>query len=118
MYGLTQEQANFLRTLRAHIGPDGRAPTRRELMRLTGIRSTSGIQRYLQVLEERGYIKTLRYKSRSIMIVGQMQDKINMLEDLLAGLYGEAARDAEGMMRDWLDKRERQRIEERIHAEA
>jgi len=57
MDGLTPGQADCLRQVIEYIREHGIAPTRRELVRLAGQKSTNGVRQILLALEKKGYVK-------------------------------------------------------------
>lgn len=67
--GLTDRQAKVLLAIERYISKHGHAPAVRELQGITGYRSTGGIARILDLLEERGRIVRRRRCARSVEVV-------------------------------------------------
>jgi repressor LexA len=63
---ITAKQNEILDVIRKALLRDGQAPTVREIGKLTGLRSSCSVQKHLNQLEARGYIKRDPYKYRSI----------------------------------------------------
>jgi len=57
MDGLTPIQDNSLRAIRRYLRQERRSPTRRELARLIGQKSTNGVNQILDALVKKGYIR-------------------------------------------------------------
>jgi repressor LexA len=55
--GLTIKQADMLLRIVEFLVREGRTPTYREIMEVTGIKSTSNVAYYIDIFEEAGYIK-------------------------------------------------------------
>lgn len=69
--GLTERQRDCLNYLKAYIAEyGGMAPTMGEIAANLGLSSKSGVMRLLDSLEERGFIRRLRFRSRAIEISG------------------------------------------------
>ncbi len=70
MYSLTPKQREVFEIIAAYIGDHGgTAPSVREIMALAGIKSTARVVEVLDALEERGWIKRLPQRRRSITII-------------------------------------------------
>lgn len=69
MAGLTPRQADALRFISGFIEANGYSPTRREIMAGIGNAGPASVQRLTEALEERGAIRTLRYRDRSIEVL-------------------------------------------------
>jgi repressor LexA len=67
---LSKKQAEVLLLLRQFVRERGYPPTVRDLLVLTGRKSTSGVQKILNVLERKGYIKKAPGCSRGIVLLG------------------------------------------------
>ncbi|MBR5411029.1 MAG: transcriptional repressor LexA [Clostridia bacterium] len=67
IYEYLAEQAQF-----------GRVPSVREICKQVGLRSTGSVQRYLEKLEEAGYIERTSQMSRSIRVVGERQPTVQV----------------------------------------
>jgi repressor LexA len=70
---LTKRQAEILVLLRKFVRERGYPPTVRELVSLTGRKSTAGVQKLLEALERKGYIKKIPGRSRGIVLLGGVQ---------------------------------------------
>jgi repressor LexA len=70
---LTKRQTEFLVLLRKFIRERGYPPTVRELVSLTGRKSTAGVQKLLNTLERKGYIRKAPGRSRGIVLLGGVQ---------------------------------------------
>ncbi len=66
MKGLTAKQQRVLEVIRQSIRRKGMPPTVREIGREIGVQSSCTVQRHLDALERKGYIRRDRYKYRSI----------------------------------------------------
>ena len=66
--GLTSEQGRLLAFIREHIRHHGYAPTIREMMQATGMRSMQNISTALEHLEEDGYIRREARRSRALEV--------------------------------------------------
>jgi repressor LexA len=67
---LTKKQAAVLFLIRKFLREKGYPPTVRELVSLTGRKSTAGVQKLLDILERKGYIKKAPGRSRGIVPLG------------------------------------------------
>jgi repressor LexA len=70
---LTKRQAEIFVLLRKFVRERGYPPTVRELVSLTGRKSTAGVQKLLNALERKGYIKKAPGRSRGIVLSGGVQ---------------------------------------------
>lgn len=69
-YSLTVQQRNLMAFIEAYIAEhDGVAPSFAEMSGHLGLGSKSGVHSLITSLKERGHIKTIRGRSRSIMVV-------------------------------------------------
>lgn len=66
MKGLTVKQQKVLDVIRGAMRHRGQPPTVREIGREIGVQSSCTVQRHLDALERKGFIKRDRYKYRSI----------------------------------------------------
>jgi len=66
---ITRRQAEVLAALATYQREHGYAPTVRELGRLTGIRSISGVAQHLATLERAGYIRRTPRLPRALTIL-------------------------------------------------
>ena len=69
MRGLTERQRQVLESIHTITGEKGYPPTVREIGDRLGLRSSCTVQRHLEALERKGYIKRDRTKARSVEIV-------------------------------------------------
>jgi len=67
---LTRRQGELLSLIRQFVREKGYPPTVRELVALTGKKSTAGVQKLLDALGRKGYIKRAPGRSRGIVPVG------------------------------------------------
>ena len=66
---ITPKQSEILDVIRQAILRDGQAPTVREIGRVTNLRSSCSVQKHLNQLESKGYIRRDPYKYRSIELL-------------------------------------------------
>ena len=66
MKGLTGKQQRVLDVIRGSMRHTGQPPTVREIGKEIGVLSSCTVQRHLDALERKGFIKRNRYKYRSI----------------------------------------------------
>ena len=66
MKGLTSKQQRVLEVIRGAMRERGQPPTVREIGLEIGVQSSCTVQRHLDALEKKGFIKRDRYKYRSI----------------------------------------------------
>ena len=82
MNGLTALQENCLRLIRDYIRREQRSPTRRELAKLTGQKSTHGVTQILGALQRKGYIRLEPPgKSRNIVVVRTPVKQLALIEE-------------------------------------
>lgn len=76
----------------------GRVPSVREICQKVGLKSTGSVQRYLEKLEEAGYIERKSQTSRSIRIVGERQPvvQVPLIGTVTAGMPILATESIEG----------------------
>lgn len=67
---MTKRQGELLSLITQFVREKGYPPTVRELVALTGKKSTAGVQKLLGVLGRKGYIKRVPGRSRGIVPVG------------------------------------------------
>lgn len=72
MAGLTQRQSALLDFIRGYSDRQGYAPNFDEMTAALGLASKSNIHRMLKGLEERGYVRRLFARARSIEIVSSL----------------------------------------------
>lgn len=68
---LTPRQRDLLEFLSGYIVHNGVAPSQDEMRAALGLRSKSGANRMLKILEERGYIRRLRDRARAIEVIAE-----------------------------------------------
>jgi repressor LexA len=66
---LSQKQHEIIEVIRKALMRDGQAPTVREIGKETGLRSSCSVQKHLNQLEAKGFIKRDPYKYRSIELL-------------------------------------------------
>jgi repressor LexA len=66
---LTPKQQEIIEIIRKALMRDGQAPTVREIGKMTGLRSSCSVQKHLNQLEAKGYIRRDPYKYRSIELL-------------------------------------------------
>lgn len=66
---ISAKQQEILEVIRKALMRDGQAPTVREIGKETGLRSSCSVQKHLNQLEAKGYIKRDPYKYRSIELL-------------------------------------------------
>lgn len=69
MITLSSKQQEIMEVIRRALMRDGQAPTVREIGKETGLRSSCSVQKHLNALETKGYIKRDPYKYRSIELL-------------------------------------------------
>jgi repressor LexA len=69
MQGLTQRQRQVLEQVHQAIKESGRPPTVREIMERLRLSSTCTVQRHLEALERKGFIRRSRLKARTVEIL-------------------------------------------------
>jgi repressor LexA len=68
-YGLTKRQKDMLNVISKFIKKNKYSPSYEELKQLCGLRSKSGVHRYLNNLKERGYVMFKRNAKRNVMVL-------------------------------------------------
>ena len=68
-YGLTPRMKIMLDIIKEYIKNNGFSPSYEELKQLCGLRSKSGVHRYLHCLKERGYINFKYNMKRGIEVL-------------------------------------------------
>src|SRR4028119_1290525 len=66
---MTTKQVEIVEVIRKALMRDGQAPTVREIGKETGLRSSCSVQKHLNQLESKGFIKRDPYKYRSIELL-------------------------------------------------
>lgn len=69
MQGLTQRQRHVLEQIHSAMRETGHSPTVREIMERLGLSSTCTVQRHLEALERKGFIRRTRLKARTVEII-------------------------------------------------
>lgn len=69
MEELTKKQENILNIIKSYIDEFNYSPSLRDIMKLANLKSTSTVDEYLIILENKGYIKRDNNKSRSIELL-------------------------------------------------
>jgi repressor LexA len=67
--GISSKQQEIIEVIRKALMRDGQAPTVREIGKETGLRSSCSVQKHLNQLEAKGFIKRDPYKYRSIELL-------------------------------------------------
>jgi repressor LexA len=67
----TKRQSDLLSFIRSFVRDRGCSPSFSEMMEALGVRSKSGVVQLLCGLEERGYIRRVKYRARAIEICDQ-----------------------------------------------
>ena len=68
-YGITIKQKKVLDIIKKYLKTNEHAPSYEELKQLCGLRSKSGVHRYLHCLRQRGYITFKDHMKRGIMVL-------------------------------------------------
>ena len=66
--GLTPNMKKMMDTIKEYIRTNGFSPSYEELKQLCGLRSKSGVHRYIYCLKERGYVMFKKDAHRNIMV--------------------------------------------------
>ena len=66
---LTSQQSTLLHYIDARLKDGGVSPSFDEMAKLLGLRSKSGVHRMLDGLEERGFIRRMKNRSRAIEVI-------------------------------------------------
>ncbi|MES1227320.1 MAG: hypothetical protein ABUL72_01535, partial [Armatimonadota bacterium] len=66
---ISPKQREILEIIRKALLRDGQAPTVREIGKSTGLRSSCSVQKHLNQLEAKGFIKRDPYKYRSVELL-------------------------------------------------
>ena len=69
MQGLTHRQRHVLEQISTIMRESGHSPTVREIMDRMGLSSTCTVQRHLEALERKGFIRRSRLKARTVEII-------------------------------------------------
>ncbi|MEI6439031.1 MAG: hypothetical protein WCO83_02390 [Alphaproteobacteria bacterium] len=90
MMGLTEVQAKAKAFLADQIAVTGISPSYQQIADHLGLVSKSGVNRIVQGLEERGHIRRLKYRVRSIEVMSGVSLAHVSTGDLLAELQRRA----------------------------
>lgn len=71
---ITDKQREVFNFLKSYIEENGRSPSYEEIKEEIGVNSSSSIQKRMKGLEERGWIKVLPHKARSIEIIHESSE--------------------------------------------
>ncbi|KUK98438.1 MAG: LexA repressor [Atribacteria bacterium 34_868] len=71
---LTKKQRMALKLIRIKIQQTGYPPTVRELCKALGVRSSATAFKYLKILEQKGYIKREKEKTRAIRLMPRIRN--------------------------------------------
>lgn len=117
-YGLTPQQQNLL-TVLTDNDRDGKMPSHSEILALCGFKSKSTINRLLNGLEERGYIRRLPKRARAIEIIKHQSPSTicpncNHEFEPAQNASGEKDADAKNSTSTPVDRRQNQRQREEI----
>jgi len=74
MKALTARQAQVLDAIVSTMRQTGYCPTVREIGESVGLRSTRSVDRHLEALEQKGYIRRVPRKARHIKLIGDWWD--------------------------------------------
>jgi repressor LexA len=84
--GLTEKQRSLLEFIHISYQNEGVSPSFEEMMDRMGLKSKSGVHRLITALVERGKIKRLRHRARSIEIVYYRTERLpDHIRAVLAG---------------------------------
>ena len=72
---LTKRQKSIFQFIEDYLNSNDYSPSLEEIGAHFGIASMNGVHKHLKVLEERGYIRRISNKARSIQIVSDEQEK-------------------------------------------
>lgn len=67
--GLTKRQSDVLKFIREYNEDNGHSPSYQNIADNVGIRSKSHVLRVVSALAERGWIKKIPYRSRSLVVL-------------------------------------------------
>jgi repressor LexA len=97
MKGLTEKQSAVLTLVTSAIIRTGIPPTIREIAAGIGVASSCTVQRHLDALEKKGFIKRTRYKYRSVELANPIADYADLrrLLDQAADALAPFARQSE-----------------------
>lgn len=93
MTPLTQKQSQILNFIRTFSTEQGHCPSLTEIANGLGVKSKSGIHYKLQALEERGAIRRLHNRARSIEVIASDTLSVKLAPDIRRALDKIAARE-------------------------
>lgn len=76
--GLTPRQSQVLAFLDEYLSREGEAPSQEEIAKAIGLRAKSGVKRIIDALVERGHVRRLPGKSRSLIVVKQEGAEVHL----------------------------------------
>ena len=91
MEELTKRQNEVLAGIRLIFAETGHPPTVRELGERLGLRSSCTVQRHLDALERKGYVRRNRTKARSVEIVRSFDPRMVRRPTVSVPLVGQVA---------------------------
>jgi repressor LexA len=91
MEQLTERQKNILRGIHEIYQATGAPPTVRELGQRVGLSSSCTVQRHLDALERKGYIRRNRTKARSVEIIRSHNPAMIRRRSISVPLVGQVA---------------------------
>jgi len=91
MEQLTERQKNILRGIHEIYQATGAPPTVRELGQRVGLSSSCTVQRHLDALERKGYIRRNRTKARSVEIIRSHDPAMVRRRSISVPLVGQVA---------------------------
>jgi repressor LexA len=68
-YGLTEKQLKLFKFIKSYIAKKTIPPSYQEIALAVGLKSKNSVNVYINNLEERGWLKRIRGKARSIQII-------------------------------------------------
>jgi repressor LexA len=68
-YGLTKKQLKLFKFIKNYIGKKNYPPSYREIAMASSLKSVNSVNVYITNLEERGWLKRIPGKARSIQII-------------------------------------------------
>src|SRR5260221_297069 len=87
---MTRKQAECLAFIAKYIEAYRQPPSMADIMVACGLKSKSGAARLVDALEERGFIRRLKYRARSIQIIDPGEVKLNDAVFKLVQQYAKA----------------------------
>ena len=68
-YGLTKKQMKMLKFIKGYVAKKNYPPSYDEIKEAAGLKSRNSVNVYVKNLEERGWLKRIPGKARSIQII-------------------------------------------------